>query len=244
MRAVITGGLRGIGYSTAVLFGKEGHEVIFTGKRKEAGEETEQKLKEQGIRCKFIYGDSSKEEDVKQIFDEIRGQYDSIDCLVNNVGGLGGRQKIEGMETSFMRQVMALNFDSAFFACREAIELLKKGSSPSIINFSSIAVTLGGGPGSGIYVAAKGAIDGLTRYLAKELSVYGIRVNAVSPGTVDTPFHAATARSIMESYKDNIVMRRLGEADEIASVVAFLASEKASFLTGEIIQVNGGQAFV
>ena len=95
-----------------------------------------------------------------------------------------------------------------------------------------------------IYSASKAAIEGLTRALAKDLAEYGIRVNAVSPGTIDTEFHAATKREIMETWKSGIVMKRFGEASEVASVIEFLASEKASFLTGEIIQINGGQAFI
>lgn len=139
---------------------------------------------------------------------------------------------------------MALNFDSAFFASRAAIPLLKKGTNPSIINYSTIAVTSGGGPGAGIYAASKAAIEGLTRALAKDLAEYGIRVNAVSPGTIDTAFHAGTDRSIVESWKESIVMKRLGRPEEVASVIEFLVSEKASFLTGEVIQINGGQAFI
>lgn len=143
-----------------------------------------------------------------------------------------------------MRRVMALNFDSAFYASRAAIPLLKKGTHSSIINYSTIAVTSGGGSGAGIYAAAKAAIEGLTRALAKDLAEYGIRVNAVSPGTIDTAFHAATKREVMETWKNGIVMKRFGDPKEVATVVEFLVSEKASFLTGEIIQINGGQAFI
>ena len=143
-----------------------------------------------------------------------------------------------------MRRVMALNFDSAFFASRAAIPMLKKSKNPSIINYSTIAVHTGGGPGAGIYAASKAAIEGLTRALAKDLAEYGIRVNAISPGTIDTPFHAATERSIVESWKNGIVMKRLGEPSEVATVIEFLASEKAPYLTGEVIQINGGQQFI
>ena len=184
------------------------------------------------------------EEDVNRCFEKISQTYDSLDVLVNNVGGLGGRQRFEEMETSFMRKVMALNFDSAFYASRAAIPLLKKGNHPSIINYSTIAVTSGGGPGAGIYAASKAAIEGLTRALAKDLADYGIRVNAVSPGTIDTAFHSATKREILESWKEGILMKRLGEPSEVAAVIGFLVSEKASFITGEIIQINGGQVFI
>lgn len=148
------------------------------------------------------------------------------------------------METSFMRKVMALNFDSLFFNTRAALPLLKKGTNPSIINFSTIAVTNGGGIGASVYAASKGAVQSYSRALAKDLAEFGIRVNMVSPGTIDTPFHAATDRKLVESWKDSILMKRLGDPREVADVIEFLASDKASFLTGEVIQINGGQAFI
>ena len=124
------------------------------------------------------------------------------------------------------------------------LPLLKKGANPSIINFSTIAVTNGGGIGASIYAASKGAVQSYSRALAKDLAEFGIRVNMVSPGTIDTPFHAATDRKLVESWKDSILMKRLGEPREVADVIEFLASDKASFLTGEVIQINGGQAFI
>ncbi len=244
MRAVITGGTSGIGLSAAIELGKAGYDIIITGINHEDAKAALETLKSHGINSEFIYADSMKEEDVNLCFEKISQTYDSLDVLVNNVGGLGGRQRFEEMETSFMRRVMALNFDSAFFASRAAIPLLKKGNHPSIINYSTIAVTSGGGPGAGVYAASKAAIEGLTRALAKDLAEYGIRVNAVSPGTIDTAFHSATKREILESWKEGILMKRLGEPSEVASVIGFLVSEKASFITGEIIQINGGQVFI
>lgn len=244
MRAVITGGTRGIGLSAAKALGKAGYDIVITGIDNEAAETALKELKDENINAEYIYADSMKEEEVDNCFKQIGEKYGSLDVLVNNVGGLGGRQRFEEMETSFMRRVMALNFDSAFFASRAAIPLLKKGTNPSIINYSTIAVTSGGGPGAGIYSASKAAIEGLTRALAKDLAEYGIRVNAVSPGTIDTDFHAATKREIMETWKSGIVMKRFGDPSEVASVIEFLASEKASFITGEVIQINGGQAFI
>lgn len=244
MRAVITGGTSGIGLSAAIELGKAGYDIIITGINHEDAKAALETLKSHGINSEFIYADSMKEEDVNLCFEKISQTYDSLDVLVNNVGGLGGRQRFEEMETSFMRRVMALNFDSAFFASRAAIPLLKKGKYPSIINYSTIAVTSGGGPGAGVYAASKAAIEGLTRALAKDLAEYGIRVNAVSPGTIDTAFHSATKREILESWKEGILMKRLGEPSEVASVIGFLVSEKASFITGEIIQINGGQVFI
>jgi len=148
------------------------------------------------------------------------------------------------METKFYRFVLALNLDSAFFVSRAAIPYLKKSEYPSIVNFASNAAWNAGGAGAGLYGVSKGGIVLLTRALAKDLAEYGIRVNAVSPGTIDTPFHdniKKTNPQLFESWKNNILMKRFGKAEEVGSVISFLCSDKASFITGEIVQINGGQ---
>lgn len=244
MRAIITGATGGIGFKTAEVLGMAGYEVILTDLTGDKKETALAQLAEKGIKASFYTCDATDENAVNETFAKIAQAVDSIDLLVNNVGGLGGRQRVSEMETSFMRRVMALNFDSVFFATRAALPLLKKGKNASIINFSTIAVTSGGGAGASIYSASKGAVQSYTRGLAKDLAEFGIRVNAVSPGTIDTPFHAATDRSLVESWKDSILMKRLGDPVEVANVIEFLASDKASFVTGELIQINGGQAFI
>ena len=216
MRAVITGATGGIGGATAEALGRAGYEVIITGIDLEAGKKVIDKLESQGIKVHFYACDATNEEQVNETFAKIGEEFGSLDLLVNNVGGLGGRQRVSEMETGFMRKVMALNFDSVFFNTRAALPLLKKGKDASIVNFSTIAVTSGA----------------------------GIRANMVSPGTIDTAFHAATDRALVESWKDSILMKRLGDPREVADVIVFLASEKASFITGEVIQINGGQAFI
>ena len=242
--ALITGATGGIGGKTAEVLGQAGYEVIVTG-IDEAGRDTVMSnLESKGIKAHFYKCDATSEEQVNETFGKSAEKFDHLDLLVNNVGGLGGRQRVSEMETGFMRKVMALNFDSLFFNTRAALPLLKKGTNPSIINFSTIAVTNGGGIGASIYAASKGAVQSYSRALAKDLAEFGIRVNMVSPGTIDTPFHAATDRKLVESWKDSILMKRLGEPREVADVIEFLASDKASFLTGEVIQINGGQAFI
>ncbi|OOB78402.1 MAG: short-chain dehydrogenase [Epulopiscium sp. Nele67-Bin001] len=241
--ALITGATSGIGLTVAQELGKAGYTVVVTGLFDDQGAEAVKQLSDNGIEAEYIKTDATNEEDTDKTVKQVGEKYGKIDVLVNNVGGLGGRMRYEVMTTDFYRKVMALNMDSVFYATRAAIPFLKKGENPSIINYASIASYNGGGPGAGIYGASKAAVLNMTISLAKDLAEYGIRVNAVSPGTIDTPFHAATDRSIVEGWKNQILMKRLGEPQEVATVIEFLVSDKASFLTGEVIQINGGQDF-
>lgn len=244
---LITGATGGIGLAIAKEMGKLGFHILINGIDREQGKTAEKELSKLNVSHKFYYFDVTDEDAVKQGFEEINKDVDSLHALVNSAGGLGGRSNFEGMETSFYRKVMALNLDSVFFVSRSAIPLLKVDEGSSIINFTSIAAWNSGGPGAGIYGTAKAAVLTLTRALAKDLVKDGIRVNAVSPGTIDTPFHQATKDSnpaLFESWKDATLMKRFGQASEVATVVKFLISEDASYLTGEVIQINGGQDFL
>lgn len=245
--ALITGGSGGIGFATAKALGCEGYSIILNDINAEQAEIALNELKELDIEAEFYQFDVTSEKEILAAFDKIADSYEKIDVLVNNAGGLGGRSRFEEMDTSFYRKVMAFNLDSVFFVTRSAIPLLKKSDYPSIINFTSIAAWNSGGPGAGIYGVSKAGVTTMTRAMAKDLAEYGIRVNAVSPGTIDTDFHKATKEKNMElfqSWKNSILMKRFGEAHEVASVVKFLAGEDSSFLTGEVIQINGGQAFI
>jgi len=245
--AMVTGATSGIGLATAKVLGQGGYKVIINGIDAEQAKDAVKELNDLGIENELYLFDVTNEDKVNEAFADIKKKYDTIDVLVNTAGGLGGRSRFEDMETSFYRKVMALNLDSVFFMTRAAIPLLKTSEYPSVINVTSIAGWNSGGPGAGIYGTSKAAVTTLTRALAKDLAEFGIRVNAISPGTIDTAFHQATKESNMElfnSWKNNILMKRFGEASEVATVVEFLASDKASFITGEIIQINGGQQFI
>jgi meso-butanediol dehydrogenase / (S,S)-butanediol dehydrogenase / diacetyl reductase len=241
---LITGATGGIGFATAKAFGRDGYRVLMADIDDSRAESCMAQLKSLSIPCDYYHIDVTDELAVNEQIARIATTYDHLDAVVNNAGGLGGRSRFDGMTTEFYRSVLALNLDSAFFVSRACIPLLKKGNAPSIINFASNAAWNAGGPGAGVYGTAKAAVVTLTRALAKDLAEFGIRVNGVSPGTIDTPFHAgikATNPALFQTWKNNILMKRFGEPEEVAEVVSFLCSDKASFLTGEIIQVNGGQ---
>ena len=243
--AIVTGATGGIGFEVAKRLGKDGYKVVLNGIQHEEGAQRVQELSSKGIEAEYYGFDVTDEESVTKNITAIGEKYGKIDVLVNNAGGLGGRSRFEEMTTEFYRFVMALNLDSVFFASRAAIPYLKNGENPTIINYTSNAGWNAGGPGAGIYGTSKAGVHAITRALAKDLAEYGIRVNAVSPGTIDTPFHAqikSTKPEVFASWKNNIMLGRLGQPEEVASVVSFLASEDASFLTAETIQIGGGQA--
>lgn len=243
--AVITGATGGIGFQVAKRLGQDGYTVILNGIEDEAGAERVKQLEAEGITAEYYGFDVTNDEAVTSNITKIGEKYGHIDVLVNNAGGLGGRSRFEDMTTEFYRFVMALNLDSTFFASRAAIPFLKKSDNPSIINYTSNAGWNAGGPGAGIYGTSKAGVHAITRALAKDLAEYGIRVNAVSPGTIDTDFHKqikSTKPEVFASWANNIMLGRLGQPEEVAGVVSFLASKDAAFITAETIQVGGGQA--
>lgn len=242
--AIVTGATGGIGFEVAKRLGKDGITVVLNGLNDEAGAKRVAELKQEGIDAEYVGFDVTNEEQVTTNIKKIGEKYGRIDALVNNAGGLGGRSRFEDMTTEFYRNVMALNLDSVFYASRAAIPYLKKGDHPTIINYASNAGWNAGGPGAGIYGTSKAGVHAITRALAKDLAEYGIRVNAVSPGTIDTPFHAqikSTKPEVFASWKNNIMLGRLGQPEEVASVVSFLVSKDAAFITAETIQIGGGQ---
>ncbi len=243
--AIITGASRGIGLEVARQLGKQGATVIINGIDDEQGVQSAKELSAEGIDVEFRAFDVTDEFKVSEHIKAIGEKHGKIDILVNNAGGLGGRSRFEEMTTAFYRSVLALNLDSVFFASRAAIPYLKKGSLPTIINVTSNAAWNAGGPGAGMYGTSKAGVHTITRALAKDLAEYGIRVNAVSPGTIDTDFHQqikSTKPEVFKSWANNIMLGRLGQPTDVAGVVAFLASEDAAFITAETIQIGGGQA--
>jgi len=207
--AIVTGATGGIGLEVAKHLGKHGATVILNGRNDEKGAAALKELAEQGSTTEYYGFDVTNENEVTKNINAIGEKYGKIDVLVNNAGGLGGRSRFEEMTTEFYKSVLALNLDSVFFASRAAIPYLKKGTHPTIINFTSNAAWNAGGPGAGMYGTSKAGVNTITRALAKDLAEYGIRVNAVSPGTIDTDFHIgikSTKPEVFKSWANNIML--------------------------------------
>lgn len=242
---LITGAAGGIGMETCRAFARRGYAVAYNDYKEENGRKVEAMLQEIGVESEFLCGDVTDERQVGEMVKKCAERFGRIDVLVNGAGGLGGRSKIDEMSTEFYNRVMDLNMTSVFYFTRACVPLIKETAAhtgdASILNVTSIAAYNGGGPGASIYGTAKAGVLAFTKAMAKELIGFGIRVNAISPGTIDTPFHSATAPEIIESWRKGIPAQRLGRPEEVASVLEFLASEKASYLVGEVIQINGGQ---
>lgn len=242
---LITGGSTGIGAAAARGFGRNGAKVAinYNASRPRA-ESVAADIKASGGEAVLIQGDVTKPTEAARIMAEAVGAFGRVDVLVNNAGALVKRTPIDQYTDEFLDAVLELNVKQVVRFIREAaIQMRIQGGGGSIINVSSVAARQGGGPGSVIYAAAKGFISTATRGWAKELVKDGIRVNAVSPGVIVTPFHErySTAEQLA-AMQATIPMNRLGEAEECVGAFLYLASEQLSgYVTGQIIEVNGGQ---
>lgn len=255
---LVTGASSGIGRATAELFGRCGASVALTYHKNGAGaEEAVNTISAYSTtttgagsgtavgtapaRTMAIQVDVTKDGEISRMVREVEEGLGPIDILVNNAGSLVERLKTLELTESRWDEVMNLNATSAFFAAKAVIpKMLEKGAGV-IINVTSIAGRNGGAPGSIHYSSAKAALLTMTKGLAKEFARDGIRVNAVSPGVIDTPYHETfTTAEVMQNLRNTIPMGREGQPSEVASVIAFLASDAASYLCGETIEINGG----
>jgi len=237
---LVTGGSSGIGRATAEFFGRCGASVAITYlKNKDGADEAVAAISPD--RAIAIQADVINTDDIRKLVREVEDRLGPADILVNNAGSLVERLKTMELTEERWDEVMDLNAKSAFFCAQQVVpKMLEKGSGV-IINVTSIAGRNGGAPGSIHYSSAKAALLTMTKGLAKEFSSQGIRVNAVSPGVIDTPYHETfTTAETMQGLRNTIPMGREGRPDEVASVIAFLASDAASYLCGETIEINGG----
>lgn len=242
--ALITGASSGIGAAVARAFGAAGARVAvhYRGREAEAAEVVRQ-VKEAGGEAIAVQADVTRSEEVDRMVEQVHAHFGRIDVLVNNAGGFVRRAPIVEADDDYIDAVFRLNARSVVGVCRRVIPLMAQGGGGSIINVTTQAARTGGGPGAGLYAASKGFVSTITRTMAKELVKNRIRVNAVAPGVIDTPFHEGhSSPEILKSFTNAIPLGRLGTAQECAGAFLFLASEAASsYITGQIVEVNGGQ---
>jgi 3-oxoacyl-[acyl-carrier protein] reductase len=241
--ALVTGASSGIGAAAAVVLAGLGARVAIGYHHNAKGAEaTRDRIKTDGGSAVAIRADVRRPEDVRALVDRAVAELGPIDILVNNAGSLVGRFAIREITEEHLDEVLALNLKSAVLASKAVVPAMIEKTRGAIINVVSIAGHNGGGPGAGAYAAAKAALTAYTKSMAKELAPHNVRVNAVSPGVIDTPFHETfSTPEIIQTFVKAIPMGRVGTSEECATVIAFLASDAASYIAGETIEVNGGQ---
>ena len=239
--AIVTGGGRDIGRSCAMRLAKEGAAVAINYfSSSEGADAAVAEITAAGGRAFAMQGDMKSEAETKALADRAAEEFGSVDVLVNNTGGLVARVKVAEMGLAHWKEVMDLNVTSCFLMTRAVLQHMTKGA---IINIVSQAARDGGGPGASVYGASKGALLTWTRGLAKELAP-DIRVNGLCPGMIDTDFHNVfTKPEVRTAVAGNTPLKREGTPDEVANLVAFLASDEASYMTGTNVDINGGLAF-
>ncbi|WP_224489664.1 SDR family oxidoreductase [Robertkochia flava] len=241
-KALITGGSKGIGKSCVEEFASLGAEIIFTGRNKSDLDATEREFLEKGYKVKGVVSDVTSETDRTKLWALVREEFGVLDILVNNAGMNIRKAAVSYTEEEY-RDVVEVNLMAPFMLCRMFFTLLKKSGKASVINVSSVAATLDDHTGAPYGMAKSGLLQ-MTRSLAVEWASYGIRVNAVSPWFTLTPL---TRGLLKQPEKIGPVlqrtpMRRIAEPEEVAAAIAFLAMDKASYITGQNIITDGGMS--
>lgn len=240
-KALITGGSRGIGAETAILFAKAGSDIAITyASRKYAAEEVQDKVRSLERECLAYQADFLKEEDLLKTVELILETWGHIDILVNNVG-IWTYGEIGSMDGKIWEETIRVNLDSIFYVCNAVVPSMKARKRGWIINVSSTAGIRGEAYHSH-YAASKGAVITLTKSLAAELGPFGIRVNCVAPGWVDTDMCADvfSDKKFRKKVENSIPLQRIPPPEDIAGPILFLASDLSRHITGEVLNVNGG----
>ena len=241
--AVVTGAGGGIGRAAALELGRRGAAVVVNYRRnREGAEDVAKQLRDAGGTAMVIGCDVSDAGEVREMFARIEKEFGRVDILVNNAGDMLERRSLAEISEELYRQVFDINVLTTILCSQAAAGLMKKQRIGAIVNMASLAAHTGGGPGAFLYGATKAAIVTITKGMGKELAPHGIRVNCVSPGLIGaTEFHARfTPSDTFAAVEKTIPLGRAGTPEEVARVIAFLASDDAGYLVGETIEINGG----
>ncbi len=238
--ALVTGAGRGIGKAIALAFAREkAHVVINDICPKDELERVAKEISFEEGACIGIQADVSLSDEVKKMIGQVERTFQRLDVLVNNAGIIR-RGTIETVTEEDWDRVVSVNLKGTFNCCKAVVDIMKRQKSGKIINVSSVAGKMGDITSAPGYGPSKAAIDALTKTLARQLAQYGINVNAVAPHAIETEMSAEWSEEKRRSIIEAIPLKRLGEPEDVAEAVLFLASDKASFITGEILDVNGG----
>jgi 3-oxoacyl-[acyl-carrier protein] reductase len=236
--AVVTGGTRGIGLAIARLLADDGASVVVSGRDPGRLESGARELETSGASVLAVAADAGKREDADRLVDAAKERFGRLDVLVNNAG-ITRDQLLVRMKDDDWDQVLDTNLRGVFLMTRAAGKVMMRQKSGRIINISSTAGAMGN-PGQVNYSAAKAGVIGLTKASARELAHWNILVNAVAPGLIETDMTAGIPAEAREALMQQVPLKRIGTAREVAEVVRFLAGESAGYITGQVIHVNGG----
>lgn len=237
--ALITGATRGIGKAIAIKLSKLGYDIAINyRKENEELNILKKEIETNNVKCELVQGDVSNFEDTKNFVKETVQKLGSIDVLVNNAG-ITKDMLLMRMRQDDFKQVIDTNLVGTFNVTRNVISYMMKARKGNIVNISSV-VGISGNAGQTNYSASKAGIIGFTKSLAKEVASRNIRVNAVAPGFIETSMTDVLKDEIKEEISKNIPLKRMGTAEDVANAVKFLVSEESSYITGQVIQVDGG----
>ncbi len=241
--ALVTGASSGIGAATAIVLADLGAKVALGYYNNEKGAtETAQQIAAAGGKAVTLKADMRDAAEPAALVGRAAEALGPLDILVNNAGSLVARLPLPKITAAGWDEVMNLNLRSAALCAQAVAPAMIERKSGAIVNVVSIAGRNGGGPGAGAYAAAKAGLIAYTKSLAKELAPHGVRVNALSPGVIDTPFHEVfSTPEMMANFVKMIPLGRVGTSMECAKAIAFLVSDAASYIAGETLEVNGGQ---
>lgn len=240
--ALVTGGTSGIGEMSALLYAQAGAKVVITGRNAERGKSVVAAIQESGGDAAFFQGDVTREDDIKRMMAYTLDTYGRLDCAFNNAGISGPIKRLADLDLSEWQLVQNTNLTSVWLCMKyQILQMIKQGGG-AIVNHASLA-GLVGMPFVPSYAAAKHGVVGLTKTAALEYVAEGIRVNAICPGSIDTPLLRASAPGLDDAFLyASIPMQRLGTVTEVAELVLFLSSPKSTFITGQAIAIDGGEA--
>ena len=239
---LITGALTGIGRATALAFARDGANVVVSGRRDEAGQALVGELRALGAEAEFVKADVRHESDVQNLVDRTVARFGRLDVAVNNAGTEGKPGPVTEQTAESYGATFDTNVLGVLLSMKHELRVMQAQGSGSIINLSS---TMGhrGAPGASLYTASKHAVEGLTKSAALEAAAFGVRVNAVAPGPIETAMLGRFTGSAdrKAGLVAGVPLKRAGQPEEIADTIVFASSAKASFITGQIIDVNGGK---